>query len=264
MNRARLFLRRPSTGDAGTPSPAGTTPRDVPAGFRRKLWVCFLVLAAAVWTPPLAAAEAGETSEPGVESADIRFLGADLHLLVAGPPEGRSVLLLHGARFSSETWRELGTLELLAAKGYRALALDLPGYGRSGSFEGDAADLLPALLPLLAPGPAVVVSPSMSGAFSLPLLVKRPGAVAGYVAMAPAQVLRWQGDLAGCRVPALILWGQEDRVIPVSQAAVLAAALPASRTVVFPGAGHTLYLEQTERFHRQLLAFLAELGGEKP
>lgn len=43
-----------------------------------------------------------------------------------GTPSG-SFLFLHGMKFSSETWWDLGTLSVAANKGYRAVAVDLPG-----------------------------------------------------------------------------------------------------------------------------------------
>jgi pimeloyl-ACP methyl ester carboxylesterase len=37
------------------------------------------------------------------------------------------VLLLHGAKFNSDTWMTTGTLPLLHEQGYKAMAVDLPG-----------------------------------------------------------------------------------------------------------------------------------------
>lgn len=38
-----------------------------------------------------------------------------------------SVLFLHGMRFSSKTWSDIGTLQLIDAMGLNAVAIDLPG-----------------------------------------------------------------------------------------------------------------------------------------
>ena len=37
------------------------------------------------------------------------------------------VLLLHGVSFTSETWIQIGTFQLLSAMKYRVVALDIPG-----------------------------------------------------------------------------------------------------------------------------------------
>jgi pimeloyl-ACP methyl ester carboxylesterase len=194
-----------------------------------------------------------------VESLEIRLQGSRLHLLAAGQTGDPTVLLLHGARYTSATWRDLGTLDLLARKGYRALALDLPGYGASQTSKTAPEDFLAGLIPLLADPPVAIVSPSMSGTYSLPLLARRPGQVAGLVAVAPAGIAEHRERLAGKAVPVLLLWGEKDEVLPASTARDLAAALPASRLVVLPGAGHACYLDRPDAFHDELLRFLAEV-----
>ena len=37
------------------------------------------------------------------------------------------ILLLHGMRFKSQTWHELGTIQFAASLGHRVIAIDLPG-----------------------------------------------------------------------------------------------------------------------------------------
>lgn len=54
-------------------------------------------------------------------------MAASLKLPACLSPRRPDVLFLHGQAFTSETWEALGTLALLAAEGYRAIAIDLPG-----------------------------------------------------------------------------------------------------------------------------------------
>lgn len=197
------------------------------------------------------------TSNP-VASSEIEFRGARLHFLAAGPRPGRAVLLLHGAAFHSGTWHQLGTLEVLAAHGYRAIALDLPGYGRSQPNETDPDTFLFDLLPAIALARPTVVSPSMSGRFAFPLVVEHPDAVSGFVAVAPVGVQRYAPMLAGLKTPTLILWGEKDTVIPVAQADRL-AAIPGSRKLVLAGARHPCYLDAPAAFHGAILDFLKVL-----
>jgi pimeloyl-ACP methyl ester carboxylesterase len=114
---------------------------------------------------------------------DSRYLnvgGYRMHLLEAGA--GPAVLLLHGFAGSAEDWRP--TAELLARSGYRAIAVDGLGFGRSAK-PGDApyslalsADLYAALLDALGVGRAAVVAHSMGGKYALGLALLHPARVA--------------------------------------------------------------------------------------
>ncbi len=190
-----------------------------------------------------------------VHSFEVRVDTATLHGLRAGPESGPGLLLLHGARFSAETWRGLGTLEALAASGLRAVAVDLPGFGRSPRAQAEPAALLLGLIRALELERPVLVAPSMSGAFAFALLRREPERLAGLVPVAPAGAAPFAAETRESPVPALVVWGSEDRVFPVSQAKPLADAFREARLLVLEGAGHPAYLDAPEAFHRELLAF---------
>ncbi len=65
---------------------------------------------------------------------DIEAPKLRLHALEAG--QGEAVLMVHGWPTSSHLWRNI--VDPVAAGGFRALALDLPGFGRSDKPAGDS------------------------------------------------------------------------------------------------------------------------------
>ncbi len=65
-------------------------------------------------------------------------------------------------------------------------------------------------------------------------------------------------DLAGLRVRTLVLWGREDRIIPVEHAQRFASAIPGARLIVYDGVGHVPMEEIPERSAADAEAFLAE------
>jgi non-heme chloroperoxidase len=60
-------------------------------------------------------------------------------------------------------------------------------------------------------------------------------------------------------LPTLIVWGDQDTILPRSDQEALAAAIPGSRLLVYPGAGHAFYWENPGRVASDLAAFIAEL-----
>jgi pimeloyl-ACP methyl ester carboxylesterase len=200
----------------------------------------------------------------GITSFELAIEGQAIHGRVAGPRSGAPVLLLHGAAFDSGTWEQLGTLAVLAGAGLRGVAVDLPGFGASKGAETDPAHFLEKLMPALGLERPVIVSPSMSGRFSFPYLLAHPERVAGFVPVAPVGAVEYAARLRKSPVPALVVWGERDSVFPVSQARPLADAFVDARVLVLPGARHPAYLDQPERFHRELTDFVMRVSGHHP
>lgn len=213
-----------------------------------------LVRGAALAPLPAGAEEAGSTVDE-VTAFDLEVGGGTIHGLAAGDRSSAPVLLLHGAAFDSGTWKKLGTLGVLAEAGFRAVAVDLPGFGGSKAAKADPRHFLESLLPALELERPVIVSPSMSGRFSFPYLIAHPEGVAGFVPVAPVGAVEFAARPGGSPVPALVVWGERDAIFPVAQARPLAQAFADARVLVLPGAGHPAYLDQPETFHRELVDF---------
>ena len=61
-------------------------------------------------------------------------------------------------------------------------------------------------------------------------------------------------------VPTLILWGMDDRVVPVRQARDAAARLQRGQLALIPVCGHLPQVERPEEFFAALTAFLAQVA----
>jgi len=196
-----------------------------------------------------------------VSAIDMKISHRTVHTLQAGPTDGLPVVLLHGARFSSRTWQELGTIELLAGKGYRTIAVDLPGFGSSEASDVAPTEFLPALFDALGADRPVVLAASMSGAYAYPMVEPDPPLVRGLVAVAPAGTGTWAAKLEGRTFPLLIVWGGDDAVFPVSNADLLEKSVEGSTKLVLDGAPHPCYLERPGEFHAALIEFLAGIAN---
>src|SRR5215470_11200011 len=64
--------------------------------------------------------------------------------------------------------------------------------------------------------------------------------------------------LGGVKARALVVWGDDDRIVPRNAGELYAAALPNARFEILPAAGHYVEMEQPERLARLVDSFLAE------
>ncbi len=84
-----------------------------------------------------------------------------------------------------------------------------------------------------------------------------PGTRRAALAALRSDPRRYKGLEGRVRVPTLILWGREDHLLPVAEAARLQGRIAGSRLVVLPDAGHLPQREQPEAFARAVAPFVA-------
>lgn len=114
------------------------------------------------------------------------------------------------------------------------------------------------------------VYPKLLGATTV---ASRPDVAAGVRALvqqAPANAVAWAQRAMAARpdsfetlrsatVPALVIAGEEDALMPLPEAEAMAEALPKSQLVTLPGVGHLSAVEDPAAFNAAVTAFLAEI-----
>ncbi|XP_034022358.1 protein ABHD14A [Thalassophryne amazonica] len=174
------------------------------------------------------------------------------------------VVLLHGQAFSSKTWEDLGTMTYLAATGYQVLAMDLPGYGNSLDSESlktdqNRVDLLSRFMEALGVRAAVLLSPSMSGRYSMPFLMTNSAQLRGFVAIAPVGTHSYTAEqYQKIQTPTLIVFGALDTNLGAQSHKNL-IQLPHHSVVKLEDARHACYMDKPKEFHHVLIDFLNKL-----
>jgi pimeloyl-ACP methyl ester carboxylesterase len=191
---------------------------------------------------------------------------------LAGP--GPVVVFFHGNGENLETLRWSGLFEELGGLGVAVLAVDFPGYGRSTgapSEEGLIAsgDAAVAWVRENHPErPLVIAGWSLGAALAIATVDRHPDAVRGLIALSPwttlAEVAReifpefavkamprehYDSRTAAqrIRVPALVVHGERDDLIPARQGEEIASVLGESaRWVPVRGAAHNDLLGRRE------------------
>jgi len=195
-----------------------------------------------------------------------------------------AVVLLHGIGGGRQLWAEAGsdTVRTLAQAGYRALAMDFPGYGDSLALGPPEMDrMVEAVLALVAHlcagGPEVppaekivLVGHSMGGMVAQEVVSRQPPAVQGLVLACTSALFgkadgAWQRQFVADRLAPLDaglgMAGMAQKLVPALMAASAtpaAAALAQQTMAAVPEASYRVALAAIAGFDRR--AQLAEIA----
>lgn len=183
-----------------------------------------------------------------------------VHGKVAGNQDAPLVLGLHGwsQRNGWHTWEPL--LLPLAAAGYYAVSVDMPGWGQSVPQQQEpmtretAVRVVLAVLDGLGYRQAALMGKSWGGGIALSLALAHPERVTKLILTAPA--FRELHELPNLQQPVLLTWAEDDPVIPISYAAQFAAAIPDCTLVTYPNGGHSAAQKNVADFAPVAVRFL--------
>ncbi|TCJ22725.1 alpha/beta fold hydrolase [Nocardioides jejuensis] len=82
-----------------------------------------------------------------------------------------------------------------------------------------------------------------------------------YRATSEATLAEPQAVLRGLDRPALVIWGEDDAYIPVSQALLQRESFPSAQVMVLPDAGHWVTLEDPDTVRELIVPFLRQHVG---
>jgi len=95
---------------------------------------------------------------------------------------------------------------------------------------------------------------------------RRDGAVAALIAqerqLVPANPEEWEQGHRTIQKPTLIVWGGEDKLVPLAQGTRLAGDIHNSTLVVLAGVGHSPHLEAPQMVLHLVLPFLKKVSPE--
>ena len=171
-----------------------------------------------------------------------------------------TVLLLHGAAFSQSTWKQLGTMHRLLAAGYSPIAVDLPGKKDSTPIDdSERKTWLKKFITAVGIKQPVVISPSASGWYTIPEIVRDSSTFKGWVAVAPMATTSVEKKVwKSISLPVLFIHGEADSA--AYDSANIVSDIWNSQIFIVKGGSHPCYMDDPEVFHYVLISFLASLN----
>jgi len=174
------------------------------------------------------------------------------------------VLLLHGKKYGSKTWKGVGTLQILAWWGYKTYAIDLPGYqlSKKATAPSDTygrKEFMESLIDKLRLKKVVIITPSMSGLYGLPILLEDSNVdLRCFVAISPENTPKYKREqYQSVDVPVLVMYGERDKTPAKDEMLYWMENIPDHTNVMVQKAEHAAFVGNPEGFHNDILRFLS-------
>jgi pimeloyl-ACP methyl ester carboxylesterase len=191
-----------------------------------------------------------------------------IHAYVEG--NGPAILLLHGYHPDNDWQVWDHNVEALAKAGFTVYAVDMLGYGQSSGERGDHSQQAAVLLALMDAEEleaATIGGVSWGGMIALEVTLAAPERVKRLILVDSAGAGHFAEELLErITCPTLVVWGEDDSVLPLANAAWFGAAIPNSRVETIPDVtegegvppwgGHHPMRFKPEQFNRIVTDFL--------
>ena len=174
------------------------------------------------------------------------------------------VLGIHGLskRNGWHTWQSL--LEPLGGDGFLALSIDMPGWGQSTTWGeeplkvDDAIECICLIADDLKKDKIVLMGKSWGGAIAIQAALDQPELIAGLILTAPA-FLQFE-QLSDIKQPVLLVWAQDDPVLPVYFANKFQNLLRNSALIIYDSGGHNAAPANSSDFAPKAVEFLRSIS----
>lgn len=197
-----------------------------------------------------------------MDNVFIRLQLTTVYGKLAGDPRAPLVLGLHGwsQRNGWHTWEPL--MQPLADAGFCVVSVDMPGWGDSAPLDAlplggeRAVQVVVDILNGLQKQTAVLLGKSWGGGVAIQTALEYPERITRLILTAPA--FRQVDRLTALQQPVLLVWADDDEVIPVTHAQTYVTAVPHIELIRYSTGGHSAAPNNADAFAPRAIKFLQQ------
>lgn len=196
-----------------------------------------------------------------MQFVETKTFGRVSYIDLGSQQRDKTVVFLHGARFTAQTWDSIGILGDIYNHGYRSIAINLPKTLAMKKRAAFLAEILNAVA--LDQSAIVVVSASFSGTFATPYIIGQgthfDHRIAGYISVAAQSGPIQDETNVMSDVPLLMIYGENDPLL-LSDPPEFRRMFRDTKLRVVENEGHVCYMnpESSKIFTSYVLNFLSK------